>query len=1210
MGQASRRKRERREAARQQPFMRLDLGSALNVVCAATLSPTASHRLPTLTSAFLALLSRPRNGEVEATHDHLEEILEGGVGAAQARGRTLASVEDFVPLDVRAEVRTRFRGELHRLVPGGWEAPVSVIEDAAVASQAFDPFLVPEFGFGIADLTELALRYGDQLIDSLRTVWPREATAEVRGDTSISAAEVSERVRCRGLEEVAGTCSYPDRALEALSWATRNMTEVQERFDQSGNSLGPVLACRWRRNLVAVPGGLLLDAVHEGVAALRDSALADPAARARWQRVAQNYVLDRVAALGPIALDVDAGAGAVTALQYVDEDLFLAIDVVPLGLQQGGLTEAKGRLAAFSQGSVVSTGAGEQSLPASAEVARAVVLFGMGEVMDFTAVDEVHVPVVEAQVLRWMVATSQRPDDVPRFLLDTAEEEGRQFSFGPFDEWEVWRSGDMGVQDIGIMPTFTVVESHGEAAEWERHADLAELERALLDAGLPALVTWTQVRGELDAPSSVLLEDFARRLTVRMSRLADGLIIAVADVGVSSGLVPPSRVARALLWRLRHMGFVPGLLAPDVRCLRLSVGSSSEPIVGGATAERVDGAIVVTYNDPDPDRGDPAAQLESALGRALGDLLPAGSQSEFLAAWQMAPAGLAIDVTSVPQTVADPGAFVPPHPAIVSHERRWLARHLANAEVPPGMRSGADASDLEARIYSLLDGRLHSLLRGVDGDIGLRQAMNDLERLHAARSRHDGDVNRRIRLHTDADTDIDLQAIIDERDELVRQVRSVALVVESLVQKRPAGDSPLAGRIKWQAYALAQLMVESGLRRDALDYGLANTAIEITDVFEVRLHTGTSDFDNETFVRTRTAASLPQTTRTLSGGDDPDPAASATQWHQNLETELIRTAGFGVAHVAAVLDTIIAWETVSEEALVTSAPGDAIVDAALAVTDLDVTGIKAALAQLSLRSDDLTGPIEHWKLDQRRHRLATRPIVEDPGRGFLVCPYSAAYARDIIGGHLSDLRSPWADAVPPAMATSLARLRESRNKEFEDQVNASLREVPTFVVRANVQKGTRLGSWDTEREIDALCLDTERRRLWVIEAKDPAADFVARQIGRSIERFYGEKGHIPKLIGSLERAQDAVTSVVADLSGVESGTEDWTVLGAIVTRRVEAAAFHGTPTVWFATLDTVLQTLDTDDLPEANYGILRRLALVSNRHELDPASSSEGPLLA
>lgn len=84
MGRASSRKRERHEAARQEPFIRLDLRSALNVVCAATPSPTASHRLPTLTSAYLALLSRPRTGEVEATHAHLEELLEGALGLRTA----------------------------------------------------------------------------------------------------------------------------------------------------------------------------------------------------------------------------------------------------------------------------------------------------------------------------------------------------------------------------------------------------------------------------------------------------------------------------------------------------------------------------------------------------------------------------------------------------------------------------------------------------------------------------------------------------------------------------------------------------------------------------------------------------------------------------------------------------------------------------------------------------------------------------------------------------------------------------------------------------------------------------------------------------------------------------------------------------------------------------------------------------------------------
>ena len=1184
MGRASRRKRERREAARHEPFTRLELDSAISLVCAASLSPTASHRLPTLTSAFLELLHRDRHGEVTATQDHLDELLTGGVEGAYSRGLPLAASEDFVPLDIRDEVFAPFRGKHHRLIPGGWEAPVSVVEDAALASRAFDRFLVPELGFGVGDLVELALRYGDHLIAGLRGSWPRDVD-EPRMTATISQSEVEARRACLALDEVVADCSIPERATRAAEWATRDLAEARARFDGTGNSLGCAIAIRsGGRKWFAVPGGLLLDTIHEGTSELRDIALRIDDARSHWRQVSRHYVLDRIAALGPVALDVDAGAGNITAVQLVTEHLLLAIDVVPLGLDAAGVSEARRRLAAFVPGVRFSNDSGRQRIPDAAEVAHAVILVGLGEVVDLIPADEAHIPLLEAQVLRWMVATSDRPDDVPRFLLDRAQDRGRQLSFGPFDEWEVWRSGDVGVHGIGIRPTFTVVDPHGEAAEWERHRDLAEVEHALAIAKLAPLVEWTQVSGELHDAGTVHLTHYPRRLNVRVARTTGGPLIAIASQLGSDGQVPADRVARAVLWRLRHMNAAAALRLDDnSTCLRIWVGHSTDAVTGGAVAERSAEAITLIYNDPDPNQDDPAAALEKSVGEALRDVVAGKSQDEFLDAWLASPPGLAIDVKAVPQAVADPGQFEQPHPAIVSHERRWLARQLADADLSPGTRSSSEASALEARIYATLDERFSSQLMELDGVAALPMALADLERLHADRSRHDDDISRRRRLHAAAKTDVDVESVVEERDELVLHIRSVSLVVETLVRDRPRGRAPLVGRERQQLYALARLMIESGLRRDALDYGLADTSIEITDVFEVRLHAGTANFDNASFIRTRTAASLPSSTP--AGPADEVTEAALHGWRQDLSTAMEETCGFTMNHVAALLDAATGWEASTYDSLVVATPRDSLVAKAQELTDLDVDGLRAAFDQLLLRSKHLEGPIEHWKLDQRPYRFATRPFVENAAGDILVCPYSTAYSRDIITGHLSDLRSPWADAIPGELAKRLARMREDRNKVFEAQVADRLGEM--FAVRPNVKKGTRLGGWFTEREIDAICVDPSRRRLWVVEAKDPAADFVARQIGRSIGRFYGDDGYVPKLVGSVKRAQDAIQGVIAEFGFSSDADAPWSVHGAMVTRRVEAAAFYGTLDVWFMTLDSAVATLDRDRLPDAAYGVLR-----------------------
>ena len=127
MGRASRAKRVRRDSGWQRPdraYARLDRHSALRVLSAASVSPTAAHRQPTLAAATVACWQRMKLATLEVRADDLPLLLGPG------EDRRHASLEADEPLDVRLGTRVRWGRALYRVAPGGWERPISIIEEA------------------------------------------------------------------------------------------------------------------------------------------------------------------------------------------------------------------------------------------------------------------------------------------------------------------------------------------------------------------------------------------------------------------------------------------------------------------------------------------------------------------------------------------------------------------------------------------------------------------------------------------------------------------------------------------------------------------------------------------------------------------------------------------------------------------------------------------------------------------------------------------------------------------------------------------------------------------------------------------------------------------------------------------------------------------------------------------------------------------------
>jgi hypothetical protein len=167
---------------------------------------------------------------------------------------------------------------------------------------------------------------------------------------------------------------------------------------------------------------------------------------------------------------------------------------------------------------------------------------------------------------------------------------------------------------------------------------------------------------------------------------------------------------------------------------------------------------------------------------------------------------------------------------------------------------------------------------------------------------------------------------------------------------------------------------------------------------------------------------------------------------------------------------------------------------------------------------------------------------------------------------------------------ALRRYREDRNKELEREAILALGARPHLRVRGPIKKAKTLGLATLPRELDGLCIDEARSRIWVIEAKDRAAAFSPHQIRKAIDEFHGEGGYVDKLIANVGLIQ-ADAGCVAAAMGATEPNRAWDVIGLMATRRIEPAAYVLKLGVVFCTVGTIASTIDSDVVPDARYAL-------------------------
>ena len=269
MGRKSREKQARREDE-SSPVALAAKGKSLSDVCslleAATVSPSASHRLMSLGLIFDSAVRRTRTGEQGASPELLPNLAE----AALRECPDLEWMESWTPCDLRAEVRVRWNDELHWLVPGGPYRTVAKIEFLRLLVPVIDPVLVNRLGYGLSDAVELVLRRISHVVETLASAWPNQPQATPGDEPRISEAEIRAARRLSPISEQAAHCTSPENAARALAALTLPAKRLQPPDPVSW--FGPTVAVRASGQTIAVPAGVLVNAL--------DAISADLAARA------------------------------------------------------------------------------------------------------------------------------------------------------------------------------------------------------------------------------------------------------------------------------------------------------------------------------------------------------------------------------------------------------------------------------------------------------------------------------------------------------------------------------------------------------------------------------------------------------------------------------------------------------------------------------------------------------------------------------------------------------------------------------------------------------------------------------------------------------------------------------------------------------------------------------------------------------------------
>ena len=298
MGKQSRRKRERRRqglgpVARVAQGMSFD--SLLGLLEAASVSPTAVHRLASLALVFAAVIKRTRTGTGQATPEMLPKL----VDAANQEHHNLAALELlFLPHDARPGVVVRWGENLYRMLPGSMDYPLGVVDTLRLLAEVIDPVLMEHLRFGLADVVELILRRADHVASVMAPTWAgRQEGSEA--PPHITDSEFAAAGTLLSISHQVASCQNPVRAQQALEFFAVRPKHLRLNSCGLEAPFGTTLAVKTDSGLVVLPAGILVDALGDVGGALAEKACQlDPKVEERWEEEVKTEIHHALAGSG------------------------------------------------------------------------------------------------------------------------------------------------------------------------------------------------------------------------------------------------------------------------------------------------------------------------------------------------------------------------------------------------------------------------------------------------------------------------------------------------------------------------------------------------------------------------------------------------------------------------------------------------------------------------------------------------------------------------------------------------------------------------------------------------------------------------------------------------------------------------------------------------------------------------------------------------
>ncbi len=943
-------------------------------------------------------------------------------------------------------------------------------------------------------------------------------------------------------------------------------------MSSGGAYFGPALRLRDSSRVVNdLPASVAIEGLSDAVGALASLALDfEPTLAASYFEAASREVAEVVGSFGSVLPRPEvAGIGPIHSLSVVSERSIIAADVA--ASLSGTFAADPRALREIAPGAVITVGGRTLAVPERAKIQKLFVvaspnhLIASGSDPVFMSLDD----------LMWIHDTFDDGSDLYHFLRDLSElhSASHVFGFETMDAWELWRANGKSFHEAGQAPTGFVIAPHGTDAEWARSAEVAPLERMLHEFGLPS--TWEVEVKPVDSIGFVVrvsgTDDFwaltnsappvaiwsinsstPAEERAYVGNLGDGILWSLSRLDSS---IRPRIPAHARL-TLEHVDDSPG---PSLRTL--SVDPETKTIRIGYESrlwQEVVGQPEIIHR-----------LLGEAISAGVGELADETPDATLRDAWNELPVAFSLDATSVTQRRTRLPKALDPHPAQRAAHRRDLAAHLRAGGLKPGRLEGDDAWQLESRvIYPYLLDRLRAAIASWDRDGLIRVAAQQLER--AAHDRFSRQQQLRWNVEQMPVEFDPIERSVSDEDTGSRRMRRISFALE-MALSAGADGTDIPDAIAWtDLVAVAELAAESGIRSDAIRYGIAPAAVVLSDLFEVSIvEAGDPPFDLLAYRRAMAAGGFRDRTEPATPSTEADFLTKFPEYRP-IDQALRESYRFGVETLLGALKGLSAWPLSDDEEI---ADEDiAAVTAHLIEVGVAEGEVDGVLTFLTLRGEDLAGmTLEPWEFSKRPHRLVTKPIVAMPDGRRLVMPWWMEMSGRTYSQYLGDGRLPVPpQSLPASLQNALQQYRNDKNVELEDSVERALRDAG-FTTMLRVDRPQRLGLERLYGEIDVVAVRPGGDTIWVIECKDSTEPYSPSELRRTWERFYAPDGWVERLERKVNDLAVAAPTVAARTGASETAR----VQGVMVTRHPSVAAYAHRPRVPFLTLAEIPAGLET-----------------------------------